>query len=102
MGTADYDGFGEVGANSGAGSVFGFTSEQFQPETSFTFLRARYEDRSLVPFLSANSVQPNAPGCPMVACDSSQVKQPPTRTGHSASALCTTRNGKVKGRPNIR
>jgi len=37
-----YDVFGEVRASSGMGSVFGFTGEQFDAETGFTFLRARY------------------------------------------------------------
>jgi hypothetical protein len=41
-GTADYDVFGEVRANSGASSLFGFSGEQLDTETGFTFLRARY------------------------------------------------------------
>ena len=61
-GTADYDVFGQVRASSGASSVFGFTGEQFDAETGFTFLRARYLDPRLGRFLSADSVQPNAPG----------------------------------------
>jgi RHS repeat-associated protein len=61
-GTADYDVFGEVRASSGASSVFGFTGEQFDSETGFTFLRARYLDPRLGRFLSMDSVQPNAPG----------------------------------------
>jgi RHS repeat-associated protein len=51
-----------VRAGCGAGSAFGFTGEQFDPETGFTFLRARYLDPRLGRFLSADSVQPNAPG----------------------------------------
>jgi len=61
-GTADYDVFGQVRATSGASSVFGFTGQQFDRETGFTFLRARYLDPRLSRFLSADSVQPNAPG----------------------------------------
>ena len=49
-------------ASSGASSVFGFTGEQFDSETGFTFLRARYLDPRLGRFLSTDSVQPNAPG----------------------------------------
>jgi RHS repeat-associated protein len=62
IGTADYDIFGQVRASSGASSVFGFTGEQFDAETGFTFLRARYLDPRLGRFLSADSIQPNAPG----------------------------------------
>jgi RHS repeat-associated protein len=36
--------------------------EQFDSETGFTFLRARYLDPRLGRFLSTDSVQPNAPG----------------------------------------
>ncbi|OGO09483.1 MAG: hypothetical protein A2Y61_07925 [Chloroflexi bacterium RBG_13_60_13] len=61
-GTVDYDVFGQVRATSGASSVFGFTGEQFDSETDFTFLRARYLDPRLGRFLSMDSVQPNAPG----------------------------------------
>jgi RHS repeat-associated protein len=48
--------------SSGAGSVSGFTGEQFDAEAGFTFLRARYLDPRLGRFLSADSVQPNASG----------------------------------------
>jgi RHS repeat-associated protein len=61
-GTADYDVFGQVRAASGTSSAFGFTGEQFDAETGFTFLRARYLDPRLGRFLSADSIQPNAPG----------------------------------------
>jgi RHS repeat-associated protein len=61
-GTADYDVFGQARAMWGASSVFGFTGEQFDSETGFTFLRARYLDPRLGRFLSTDSVQPNAPG----------------------------------------
>jgi hypothetical protein len=46
-GTADYDVFGQVRASSGASSVFGFSGEQFDPETGFIFRRARYLDPRL-------------------------------------------------------
>ena len=48
-----YDVFGQVRVGCGAASVFGFTGEQFDPETSFTFLRARHLDRRLGRFLGA-------------------------------------------------
>jgi len=51
-GMADYDVFGEARGMSGASSVFGFTGEQFDSETGFTFLRARYLHRRLGRFLS--------------------------------------------------
>jgi len=41
-GMAGYDVFGQVRATSGVASIFGFTGEQFDSETGFTFLRARY------------------------------------------------------------
>jgi RHS repeat-associated protein len=61
-GSADYDVFGAVRASSGSSSKFGFTGEQFDSETAFTHLRARYLNPSLGRFGSADSVQPNAPG----------------------------------------
>jgi RHS repeat-associated protein len=61
-GTADYDVFGQVRASSGAASVFGFTGQQLDAETGLTYLRARYLDPRLGRFLSADSLQPNAPG----------------------------------------
>ncbi|GAF83258.1 unnamed protein product, partial [marine sediment metagenome] len=42
-----------VEASSGAASAFGFTGEQFDAETGFTFLRARYLDPRLGRFLGA-------------------------------------------------
>jgi len=61
-GSADYDAFGGVRATSGTSSVFGFTGEQADAETGFTYLRARYVNTSLGRFLSIDTVQPNAPG----------------------------------------
>ena len=61
-GTADYAAFGDVRAQTGTASAFGFTGEQRDPETGFTYLRARYADPGTGRFLSADSVQPNAPG----------------------------------------
>lgn len=62
LGSADYDVFGGVRVASGAASIFGFTGEQLDAETGYTFLRARYLDPVLGRFISADSVQPNAPG----------------------------------------
>ncbi len=61
-GTADYDTFGAVRASAGVGSVFGYTGEQFDAETGYTYLRARYLNPALGRFTSADTVQPNAPG----------------------------------------
>jgi RHS repeat-associated protein len=61
-GTADYDVFGAVRTSSGASSTFGFTGEQLDPETGYTFLRARYLDHIIGRFISADTVRPNAPG----------------------------------------
>lgn len=61
-GTADYAVFGEVRASSGVSTLFRFTGEQHDTETGFTYLRARYANPALGRFISADSVQPNAPG----------------------------------------
>jgi RHS repeat-associated protein len=60
--TASYDVFGAPRATTGTQSVFGFTGEQRDAETGFTYLRARYLNPALGRFMSADSVQPNAPG----------------------------------------
>lgn len=62
VGSASYDAFGSLCASSNAGSVLGFTGQQLDSETGFTFLRSRYLDPSLGRFLSSDPVQPNAPG----------------------------------------
>jgi RHS repeat-associated protein len=43
-------------------TLFRFTGEQHDTETGFTYLRARYANPSLGRFVSADTVQPNAPG----------------------------------------
>jgi RHS repeat-associated protein len=63
-GTADYDVFGAVRQSSGSASIFGFTGEQRDATTGFTYLRARYLDPTLGRFTAADTVQPNAPGDP--------------------------------------
>jgi RHS repeat-associated protein len=60
--SANYDIFGAVRTSSGPQSVFGFTGEQRDAETGFTYLRARYLDPALGRFTQADTVQPNAPG----------------------------------------
>lgn len=47
VGTADYEVYGEVRASSGISTLFRFTGEQFDAETGFTFLRARYLNPAL-------------------------------------------------------
>lgn len=42
--------------------ISSYTGEQFDAETGFTYLHARYLNSALGRFLSADSVQPNAPG----------------------------------------
>jgi RHS repeat-associated protein len=54
-GTADYDVFGAVRSSSADSSIFGYTGDQFDPETDFTYLRARYLSPSLGRFLSVGS-----------------------------------------------
>jgi RHS repeat-associated protein len=61
-GAADYAVFGEVRASSGVSTLFRFTGEQHDAETGFTYLRARYANPALGRFVSADTVQPNAPG----------------------------------------
>lgn len=61
-GTADYAVYGEVRASSGVSTLFRFTGEQHDAETGFTYLRARYANPEMGRFVSADTVQPNAPG----------------------------------------
>jgi RHS repeat-associated protein len=60
-GAASYDAFGSVTSQSGATSSFGYTGEQHDP-TGTIHLRARAYDPDSGRFLSADTVQPNAPG----------------------------------------
>jgi RHS repeat-associated protein len=61
-GSASYDVFGAIRSQSGAISGFGFTGEQRDATTGFTYLRARYLNPALGRFGSQDTVQPNAPG----------------------------------------
>jgi RHS repeat-associated protein len=61
-GSASYDVFGGTRAGTGASSAFGYSGEQWDSETGFGFLRARYLIPELGRFLSGDKVQPNAPG----------------------------------------
>jgi len=61
-GAANYDAFGAVRTSAGTGSVFGYTGEQSDAETGYTYLRARYLNPTVGRFTSADSAQPNAPG----------------------------------------
>jgi RHS repeat-associated protein len=63
-GSADYDVFGAGRAVSGQqpGSGIGYSGEQTDAETGLQYLRARDYNPLLGRFLSAGSMQPNAPG----------------------------------------
>jgi RHS repeat-associated protein len=61
VGTASYDAYGAVRSSSGASSIFGFAGQQTDL-TGLQYLRARYYDPTIGDFLSADSVQPSAPG----------------------------------------
>jgi RHS repeat-associated protein len=64
LASADYDVFGAARATSGQqpGAGIGYTSEQSDAETGFAYLHAREYNPLLGRFLSADSLQPNAPG----------------------------------------
>ncbi len=61
-GTTSYDAFGAVRSQTGASLSLGYTGELTDPSTGFVDLRARELDPTLGRFLSADTVQPNAPG----------------------------------------
>jgi RHS repeat-associated protein len=61
-GTANYGVFGDIRAQTGVTSRFGFTGEYYAQETGLWHLRARDLNPTLGRFLSADPVQPNAPG----------------------------------------
>ncbi len=87
-GTTDYAAFGSVRAQSGTGSTFGFTGEQTDASTGNVFLRARYHNPSTGRFLSADTVQPNAPGTQGYNRYSYTANNPATWTdpsGHEAT-----------------
>jgi RHS repeat-associated protein len=81
-GSADYDVFGSVRAKTGVATVFGFTGEQSDP-TGLLFLRSRYYDPTTGRFLSADSVQPNAPGTQGFNLYSYVANNPATNTDPS-------------------
>ena len=62
VGAADYSAFGKYRNQTGVTSRFGFTGEYYAQETGMWHLRARDLHPSLGRFLSADPVQPNAPG----------------------------------------
>lgn len=62
VGSTTYDAFGAVRSQTGAGSAFGYTGELYTAATGLLHLRARDLNPTLGRFLSADTVQPNAPG----------------------------------------
>ncbi|MGA7673104.1 MAG: RHS repeat-associated core domain-containing protein [Nitrolancea sp.] len=61
-GTSDYDASGAVRSQTGTSLSLDFTGELTDPSTGLVGLRARKLDPTLDRFLSADTVQPNAPG----------------------------------------
>ncbi len=61
-GSTDYDAFGAVRSQTGSSLSLGYTGQLTDPRTGFVDLRARQLDPTLGRFLSADTVQPNAPG----------------------------------------
>jgi RHS repeat-associated protein len=62
VGSVEYDAFGDIRAQSGVASAFGYTGELYTPATGLLHLRARDLNPALGRFLSVDTVQPNAPG----------------------------------------
>jgi len=103
-GSSDYDVFGGVRSTSGTTSTFGFTGEQADAETGFSFLRARYMNPSIGRFVSIDTVQPNARGTPGYNLYSYVANNPTTwtdPTGHysvgAAVAAYSTQPGVLAG-----
>jgi RHS repeat-associated protein len=89
-GSADYNVFGEVRTSSGVSTLFRYTGELSDAETGFTYLRARYANPALGRFISADTVQPNAPGTQGYNLYAYVANNPTTwvdPSGHSALAL---------------
>ncbi len=62
VGTTEYAAFGALRGQTGMTSSMGFTGELFSAATGLLHLRARDLMPNLARFLSADTVQPNAPG----------------------------------------
>lgn len=62
VGSTAYDAFGAVRSQTGSGSALGYTGELYTAATRLLHLRARDLNPALGRFLSADTVQPNAPG----------------------------------------
>ncbi len=61
-GSTSYDAFGAVRSRTGSSLALGYTGQLTDPSTGLIDLRARQLDPTLGRFLSADTVQPNAPG----------------------------------------
>ena len=98
--TADYDVFGAVRTNSGTQSTFRFSGERSDPTTGFTYLRARYLDPATGRLISADTVQPNAPGTQGWNLYAYVANNPTTwadPTGHSSWAPAAPRGPSAGG-----
>jgi RHS repeat-associated protein len=89
VGSRSYEAFGIARTTSGAASLFGFTGEPTDA-TGLVYLRARSLDPATGRFLSADTVQPNAPGTQGFNVYAYVAGNPATWTdpsGHMAEAL---------------
>ncbi len=90
IGTAAYSVFGTSRGQTGAASLFGFAGEQHDVVTGNQYLRARYFAPVTGRFLSADTVQPNAPGTQGYNRYSYTANNPATwtdPTGHFAAII---------------
>jgi RHS repeat-associated protein len=89
VGSKSFDAFGATRASSGTQSMFGYTGEP-SDATGLTHLRARDLDPSIGRMLSADTVQPNAPGTQGYNLYAYVANNPATwvdPTGNTATAL---------------